>query len=211
MGGSPQACFSTETSHAWLFTVVISYSELTFSPASNSGENPSHSGLVLLFGSRFVLCFPGGRPLASSSCLPYLGKGICFQLPEYLKGSLGFVDQAEKTIVAAGLGEHTFWPQISPFCRKPNKKYIYNSFWAQNLDLSRTRVLQGISVFFWKSVEVKEHQPSRRQHLYKQKEKKTNLLSGIITQLSWTGNKVGEKYRNFVGTGGGRRESQPFV
>lgn len=161
MGGSPQACFSTETSHAWLFTVVIPYSELTFSPASNSGENPSRSRLVLLFGSRSFLCFPGGRPLSSSSRLPCLGKGSAPSFLNICKVPRLCWPSREDCIAAAGRGEHTFWPQTSPFCRKPNKIHTYNSFWAQNLDLSgRTRVLQGISVFFWKSVEVKEHRPS---------------------------------------------------
>lgn len=66
----------------------------------------------------------------ATTCL-YLWKRVCphpqASMSFLLKDSLGFVEWSrEDCIVGAGLGEHTFLPQTSPFCRKPNKIYTYN-------------------------------------------------------------------------------------
>lgn len=135
-----------------------------------------------------------------------------------LEDSFGFVEWSrEDCIVGAGLDEHTFFcfcfyffTPNTPFFVESQIKYIHTiSFWAQNLDLSgRAHVLQGSSVSFWKSVEVKWHRPSVHLGTICKKQ----ILSGVIIQLSWIGNQVGGKYRNFQGDGrGGEGKSQPFV
>ena len=108
------------------------YSDVKFLPASNWGENPFHSGMVLLFGSWGFLVFPWGLDhflISHHLPVPVTKDLLPGFLSFLLKDSLGFVEWSrEDCIVGAGLGEHTFSPQTSPSYRKPNKIYTYNFF-----------------------------------------------------------------------------------
>lgn len=107
-----------------------------------------------------------------------------------LKDSFGFVEWSrEDCIVGAGLGEHTFfffflfffYPR-HPLFVESQIKYIHTiSFRAQNLDLSgRARVLQGSSVSFWKSIEVKWHRPSvQLGNICKKQKQKQNKINTV--------------------------------
>ena len=107
-----------------------------------------------------------------------------------------------------------FYPRHLLFVESQIKYIHTTSFRAQNLDLNgRARVLQGSSVSFWKSMEVKWHRPSVQ--LGNICKKKTNIVwsynttlldrkpsGGKIQKLSGDGRgekgKASPLYRNFA-------------